>query len=370
MGSFRHWLHVARAYGGFDWQYFDRVIAITILSLLTSPLRLAERALFGRRIHETEISHAPVFILGHWRTGTTYLQYLLTQDSATGYIPLFQTLAPESFLVGQKTLQPLVGLRAPKTRPMDNMHISMKTAQEDEFAIANMCAESFYHGWYFPREMKKLFHKFALFEGISDKERANWERVYLYNLKAATYHFGGKRLLIKNPVNTSRIPALLEIFPDAKFVHIYRDPYVVYKSSLRLHRSVIDLVGLQNVDDDLIEQNVLHFFRETMDRYFKDRHLIPEGNLIEVRYEDLEIDPIHEVERIYAGLDLPGWEAAKPDIQAFADSQRGYVKNRFTMSEADMLKVEEHWEKALNIWGYSRPSEPAEARTPAEVPTN
>ncbi len=344
-------------YGGVDRSHIAQAATITVLSLITSPFRIAERALFEKRIESTLIEHPPLFILGHWRTGTTFLHSLLTQDKNFGYVSLYQTLAPGAFFVGRRTIQPLAAMRAPETRPMDNVPLKMEGAQEDEFAMAHYSGHSFYSSWYFPRKMEQLFEKYALFDGLNEKEHEEWRRAYLYVLRTATLHAKGKRLVLKNPVNTCRISALLELFPDAKFVHIYRDPYAVFKSSLRLYRSVLDLVSLQEIDDPQIERNVLKFYRLMLARYLERRQLIPEGNLVELRYENLEREPFREIERVYAELGLPGWESASADIKAYAESQRAYKKNAFTLSAADCEKVETHWKFALDAWGYSRPAE-------------
>ena len=370
MNSFKHWVRMAYLHGGVDRRSLARAFTVTALSLLSSPFRLAERALFEPRVQATVIAHAPIFILGHWRTGTTFLHSLLAQDRDIGYVTLFQTLAPRAFFVGRWTIQPLVALRAPETRPMDNVSIDMDGPQEEEFALAHISHQSFYSGWYFPREMESLFRKYALFEGLSETEHEEWRRAYLYVLKTATRHSNGKRLVIKNPVNTCRISALLELFPDAKFVHICRDPYTVFKSSLRLYRAVLDLVSLQQIDDARIEQYVLKFYRQMLERYLDERHLIPEGNLVEVRYENLEAEPVREIERVYAELGLPGWESAREDIQSYAESQRSYEKNVFTISAADIEKVDENWKFALDAWGYGRPRKTADNEPLADMPVD
>ena len=357
MNSSRLWMRDLQRYGGVDRIHIPQAATISALSLITSPFRIAERALFKKRIDSTPIEHPPIFILGHWRTGTTFLHNLLTQDKNLGHVSLFQTLAPGAFFLGRPTFQPLAAMRAPDTRPMDNVPIRMEGPQEEEFAMAHYSGHSFYTGWYFPRKMEQLFDKYALFDGLNEEEHEEWRRAYLYVLRAATLRAKGKRLVLKNPVNTCRISALLDLFPDAKFVHICRDPYAVFKSSLHLYRSVLDLVSLQEIDDAQIERYVLKFYRLMLRRYLEERHLIPEGNLVEVRYENLDREPLHEIERVYAELGLPGWEGAGGDIQAYAESQRTYKKNVYTRNAADCEKVETHWEFALDAWGYRHPAD-------------
>ncbi len=355
MNSSRHWFRLLRSSGGIDRSGWIRSVAITAASPLWAPLRLTEEVLYGRRVRETRVHPSPVFILGHWRTGTTLLHYLMSQDAGFGSISLFQTLVPASFLSARRALGPVMRHFVPAKRPMDNMELALDLPQEEEYAICNLCGQSLYVGWYFPRRMRELFHKTVLFDNTPPEAVEEWKRVYLGVLRKATLHAGGRPLLLKNPANTARIPLLLEMFPDARFIHIHRDPYAVFRSTQRLHRSVYDMVGLQRVGDGEIQENVLHIYRELMRRYLETRDMIPAENLVELRYEDLEQRPLEELERIYATLRLPGWEAVRPCMAAYMAARRRYVKNIHTLSPGDIARVREQWQFAFEQWGYSHP---------------
>ncbi len=359
LNSTRLWTRLRRRYGGVDGSFADRAAAIALVSPLTAPLRSLERALHQKRIQNTIIELDPVFVLGHWRSGTTLLEELLGRDPQFGHVTLFQTLAPASFLVGQHTLKPLLALRAPQTRPMDNVRIKMDYPQEEEFAIAHQCDASFYAGWYFPRAMPELFRKYALMEGQSAGERAVWQANYLDILKKATIHSGGKRLVLKNPVNTGRIRAVLELFPNAKFIHIVRNPYDVYESTMHLHRSVLALTSLQHIDEAQIRDNVLSFYGRMMRAYLDQKDAVPPENLTEIRFEDLERSSLPVLKEAYDALALPGWEQARPRMERYLESRRNFQKNEYRMSEDDMQTVERHWRFALDAWGYARPDERA-----------
>jgi len=353
MNSSRHWVRLLRA-GGVDGGHRLRAAAITSASPLWAPLRLAERVRYGRRVHRTAITHPPVFIIGHWRTGTTLVHYLMSQDPNFGFVPLFQTLAPASFLAGRRILRPLMAGLVPKKRPMDDMDLALDLPQEEEYALCNLCPYSFYVGWYFPKRMRELFQKYVLFDGVSGSVVSDWQSVYLSVLKKATWSAGGKPLLLKNPANTARIPQLLDLFPDARFIHVYRDPYVVYKSTQHFHRTVIDLIGLQKLDDGEIRENVLLFYRQLMERFFEDRRRIPGGRLAEIRYEDLERQPAAELERVYTELSLPGWDRARPRVEAYLATQKHYAKNHYALRPEDTARVEHEWAGPLRRWGYHR----------------
>jgi hypothetical protein len=355
MNSFRHWACLLRDGNGLDNLNCLRAAVITLACPFWAPVRMAERVFYNRRVARERITEPPIFILGHWRTGTTMLHYLMAQDPLAGSVSLFQTLIPESFLVGRRLLRPLMKRFVPATRPMDNMPLGLDLPQEEEYALCNMTPHSFYVGWYFPHRMPELFRRYVLFDDAPPDVVSEWKSAYLGVLKKASVHCGGKRLVLKNPVNMGRLRLVLELFPNAKFIHVYRNPFVVYKSTQRLYRAAIDVVGLQKIDDETIKENVLSFYEQMMRRYMIDRALIPPENLVEVRYEDLEQKPLEELERLYAALGLPGWGAAQPRAEDYVKSQEGYAKNEFEIGDNDIAQVRERWGFALDEWGYSGP---------------
>ena len=357
MNSFRHWRRLLASSGGVDRDCRLRSAIITAASPLWAPLRLTEQAVYGRRMRETVVHPSPVFILGHWRTGTTLLHYLMNHDPGFGSVSLFQTLLPEAFLSARRLLGPVMRRMVPRTRPMDNMELALDLPQEEEYATCNLSECSLYVGWYFPRRMRELFQRYVLFENEPTETVEEWKRVYLGVLQKATMHTGGRPLLLKNPANTARIPQLLELFPNARFIHIHRDPYAVFRSTQKLHRSVYDMVGLQRVGDDEIRETVLHIYRELMLRYLEDRSLIPPENLVEVRYEDLEKRPVAEMERVYTALRLPGWDAVRPQMEDHMNGQKSYEKNRHVFTPQDIARVREEWQFAFDQWGYTHPGE-------------
>jgi len=61
-----------------DIRYFPRIIYSLFLSSATSPFRISERLKFDNKINNVEINESPVFLLGHWRSGTTDLHNLFS----------------------------------------------------------------------------------------------------------------------------------------------------------------------------------------------------------------------------------------------------------------------------------------------------
>jgi len=357
MGSFRAWLTLLRESGGIDREFLVRTAFLTATTLLTSPLRLYERLRFDGALERTALHPAPIFIVGHWRTGTTHLHNLLCRDPSLGYVSTFQAIAPGFCLSTERALKPLltriIGKSHP-TRLIDNIPLLFDGPQEEEFAISNLSPHSFLHQYTFPRRASDLFDRYALLEGLSDATRAEWSAVYLDFLRKVTLRAGGRRLVLKNPGNGGRIRELLTMFPEARFIHTVRNPYDVFPSLMLVYRILVPGSQVQRIDAAETEEHVLSSSARLMRKFEASRALIPPGRLVEVRFEDLERAPLDEVRRVYQALDLPGYAAAEPAITGYLASIRGYQKNRYPPNGDVIEKVNRQWGFVFDTWGYAQ----------------
>ena len=205
-------------------QYLPRLLYALFLSALTTPFRAAERIRYRQAIQDTEIKKAPIFILGFWRSGTTYLHRLFTLNKNLGFFSTFQAYMATIFLGFEKLFKPLVISSIPEKRPMDDVRMGADCPQEDTYALGSSSFFSFYHGWCFPREMD-FFYDLLCMENISRESVEEWQTQYLYFLKKITLYHKGKQLILKNQDNTAKVRFILDLFPDARFVYIARNPY-------------------------------------------------------------------------------------------------------------------------------------------------
>lgn len=355
MNPYSHWRQLYLESGGIDPRHKNRARLINCLSPLWAPMRWAEDALYAKAVSRTLLDPPPLFILGHWRSGTTHLHNLLSQDPAMGFVTTFHTIVPASFLLGRYLLQPLIARTMPRKRPMDNVALGPELPQEEEMGMANISPHSFYVGWYFPDRMPELFRRYVLFEGLSPQDEQEWKVAYRGLLQKAAYVNPGKRLVLKSPTNTGRIPQLLELFPDAKFLYIHRDPFRVFKSTVHLHQKTCELVGFQHPPLAEVERNVLDFQRRLAEKYEADKARIPKGNLAEISYEDLSNAGLATIEKVYDTLSLPGWKAARDRFSSYLDSQADYEKNVFRMDRDTVERIETECHEELERWGYARP---------------
>lgn len=332
-------------------RYAGRALLVLSTSVASVPLRLWERVRYGRRIAAVRVK-PPIFVIGHWRSGTTHLHNLISQDRSLGYLSMYQAMVPGCSLIGERWLRPLLARVVPAKRPMDNMLWPIDAPQEEEIPLAKMTPYSLYVRFLFPRRALHLFRKYVLLQDAPPRIASEIKREYYALLQVATIHAGGRRLVLKNPVNTARVRLLLELFPDAKFIHAYRSPYAVFASTGHMQGQLLPITTLQSLPRGDRSDAILELYAEMMRRYFEDRALIPPGNLVEVRFEDVERDPVGEVRRLYDVLGLPGYAAMEPRLKAYVSSLRTYQKNALEISAADRRSVDERWGFAIAELGY------------------
>ena len=243
--TFSNWMRILREnHFNISWPFIPKALYVSLMTILLTPLRMKENKFWNNQRKDTKI-HPPIFIIGHWRSGTTFMHYLMGNDPNLAYVSTMETLAPNVFLSGDAFLHKYMKERLPTKRPMDNLELHADLPYEDEYAIANINPYSFYHGWYFPKNLIRYFEKYVLFQDVNKKVVEKWGRDYEYFLQKISYKKPEKRILLKSLVNTAKIKHLLDLFPDAQFIHIYRNPYNVYKSTWKLYKSILPLFSFR-----------------------------------------------------------------------------------------------------------------------------
>jgi hypothetical protein len=352
-GSFLNWLRLCRDNNQVERKYAWRAVYITFMTILFSPWQALQKATFRRKIETTRIEQDPVFVLGHYRSGGTYLMNLMTRDPQWGFISTTQAVLPDMFLLG-RPIRAIFRLFLHEKRPMDNVLVSPDSPEEPEHAICNLIPYGFYQGFCFPDRMMDYFRSSVLFEGDASREiHQSWEDAYLEILKACALANDGRQLLIKNPPDTARLPSLLKMFPNAKFIFLYRNPYVMFPSTRNFYTAYIVDWQLRDISDEELDENILTIYEQLMDRYQRDKQLIPEGHLVEVRFEDFEIHPLDELRRIYTLLNLSGFEDSIPTFLDYIDSQKDYQKNRYSLTPKQIERISERWSADIERWGYT-----------------
>jgi len=332
--------------------FIPRCVYSLTLSAFMSPFSLKERILYDGRIQKTELTKPPIFIIGHWRSGTTYLHNLLSQDTNLGYFSTFQAYLPAIFLSNESLFKPLVSASVPEKRPMDDVLMSADYPQEDQYAIGAFSPYSYYNGWFFPQNME-YYNKFICMENASQFTINEWKRIYLYLLKKITLQQQGKQLILKNQDNTGKIKLLLEMFPDSKFIFMYRNPYTLYCSMMKFMSIVLPRFCVQTPPLlDVVEQSMMNLYSKMTKKYLNERTSIPADNLIEVRYEDYISYPLKHLETIYKQFKIEGYAQIKPVFQTYLSTQAKIKLDQYPIHEDIKQKVESIWGFALKEFGY------------------
>ncbi len=320
---------------------------------LVEPLRWFENLRFGKRLADTEV-RPPVFLLGYGRSGTTHLHNLLWQDPQFGVISTYQSTFPAFSLTGHGWLERRFAGSVPAKRPMDNVAISIDSPQEEEVAMVNYSQHAPLHFMSFPNDVQALYDPYVCDLGADADKRAGFRNDYLDLLRKATILCDGRRLALKTPTNTARIPFLLELFPQAKFVHIVRNPYLVYQSMRNMYRKVLPGETLQEIDWDEIDRWTLAAYVRVMRRYLEDRRTLAAASLFELRYEDLDEEPLKVLRRLYDTLGIDGFDVALPCFESYLGKLGTFEKNRFELPPDVVAAVDEHWGFAFEAFGYRR----------------
>ena len=317
------------------------------------PFTAAER-LYAALAVPQRLDPPPVFIVGHWRSGTTHLYNIMAKGDFA-YVPPIATGLPWDLLLIGGLFRPLLEKALPEGRAIDNVAVTPDSPQEDEIALASMTTLSFYHALYFPRRFEDHLNAGLFLDGVAPAEIERWERRVRHLYAKLVRSQGGKRLLIKNPVYTGRVAQLARMFPGAKFINMVRNPYEVFVSMRNFYAKLLPELALQDHAHVDIDRAVLAVYPRLMDRLAEDRKALPEGDFVDLRYEDLDRDPIGTVAAAYEALGLDGFEAARPDFERYLASVTSYRKNDFGFPEEVVRLVDQHWSDHVAAQGYAPP---------------
>ena len=333
---------------GADWQTFKAITAgrdvdpayrgkyrlTKAVCRLLSVLAPIQDRRYESFLADRPLEHDPVFILGHWRSGTTFVHNVLSCDRHFGYNTTYQTVFPHLMMWGQPFFKKNMAWLMPDKRPTDNMELAVDLPQEEEFALANMMPYTYYNFWFLPKYMLEYCDRYMLFEGITQDELRTFEETFTKLIKISLWNTKGTQFLSKNPPHTGRVRELVKMFPNAKFIYLMRNPYTVFESTRSFFTNTIQPLKLEDISPEELEKNILTVYERLYHKYEADKACIPTGNLIEVKFEDFEADALGITEKIYRTLSLPGWDEAHEAIARYVGSKKGYKR---AMDRSELL---------------------------------
>lgn len=338
-------------------KFLFRTIITLVINLVNWPFRVYEKTFINKNYKNKDLDKAPIFIIGHWRSGTTHLHNILCQDEQMGYVSTFQSVFPDTLFntLGRFIFESFAKILIPGTRKGDNVQLGMSLPQEEEFALGDKTPISFYYFWMFPRSIKKFYDQCVRFIDVSENRKEAWKGDYRLLINKALKDTEGKRFLSKNPPNTGRIDTLLEIFPNAKFIHIHRNPVEVFLSTHNFFNKMLPHLQLQTIDSEALDESIFDLYKNIMHDYLEQCAKVPKDQLVEISFESLETSPLQCIKGIYDQLHLSGYEKSKPRIEAYLESKKSYQKNVHHMTSRLLEKIQLEWGFAMKHWSYDIP---------------
>lgn len=346
---------ILRANGGFDARYAGRVAALYAVSWVALPFDALESAIHGARIARQKLSERPLVILGHDRSGTTHLLNLLALDPQFAYTRPSQMVLPGSCVLFDRAFDALLE-RIDYRRPFDDMEVGPGSPQDDEVPLVKLTPHCEYHKYSFPRSHRRWLERYVFGFSPSSPEYAAWKRAYLGTLRKAAYLMKRERSLLKSPAWMANLGPLLDLFPDARFVHIRRHPHKVIPSQIHLHRTMARKYGLEAIDDAGLVDFAIHQYRGYTEAFARDKERIPSANLLEIRYEDFVGDRIGGLREIYARLGLGDFAALEPRVTDYLRGIERYEGHRFPDDPALRARIDRDLAFAFPILGYPTPT--------------
>jgi omega-hydroxy-beta-dihydromenaquinone-9 sulfotransferase len=349
--TFGDWIEVLRANRfAVDPPYWPQAAILTAGSVLNSLYLRKERKAFGAKLAGVAV-RPPLFILGHWRSGTTLLHNLLALDDQFAYPNLYEVFFPHTFLCTEEYRAGQIAGLIPSTRLIDNVAQGLRMPNEDEFAssVSSLCSP--YMLWSFPRNTAH-YERYLTFRGVPEAEVERWRSAFVLFLKKLTLRTD-RPMLLKSPPHTGRIKLLLELFPEARFLHIRREPCTIFQSTRHLNGILTRSLQFQRPDPADLDDAIIRRYRMLYDAYFEERPLIPDGQFHEVAFEDLERDPVGQMERTYEALGLAGFDDVRPGFDDYVSSLADYRKNEYPELPADLRgRIQREWHRSFAEWGY------------------
>jgi len=327
---------------------------ISLFVVFSAPFRWIQAIYLLFKLPSVSIKDKPpVFVIGHWRSGTTHLHYLLAQDKQFSYLEAFQAFFFRVAFISRTFMWPILNYFMPKTRPQDDIKINAGAPTEEEHCLTNLTEKSGMQSFFFPQN-RTYYDKYNIFLNTKKREKESWKRTYnKMLLQIALYQGQEKTLLLKNPHNTGRIKILLELYPNAKFIFIHRNPYDVYLSNIHLYNKTIKSQFLQEFNDEQIKERVLYCYETTLKKYLEEKSLINKDKLIEISYKELSDIPVETINKIYDKLSLGDFSKVKEKIEIYLKNLGVYKKNKFNNIDSQTrLEINKRWEFSFKKWDY------------------
>ncbi len=333
---------------------YPMMVMVSGCTVINSLFSGVQHLTQGSRIQSATLKRPPVFIIGHWRSGTTLMHELMAMDQRLAFPTNFDAFIPSHFLTSRFLFYPILKMLMPRRRPMDNMSLGIGSPQEDDFALCAYGTPTPYRRIAFPNRPNREHLNLNL-DIAGENVQQEIQEAMEYFLKALTVRYDSQ-LVLKSPPHTGRLHHLAEWFPGAKFVHMSRHPYKLVPSTMRLWKLLDQIQGFQIPKyDDTWMKNYIFECKDLMyASYFGHRAELPENQLVEVKFEDLVADPVSEMHRVYEQLEMAEFNQLKPSIEQYFYSKKDHQTNPFSIDSTLQTEIDNNWHQYMEVFGYGQ----------------
>ncbi|AKM06363.1 Sulfotransferase [Pelagerythrobacter marensis] len=291
----------------------------------------------------------PVVIVGPMRSGTTRMHRLLASDRRFSHMRSFETISPlprpdfEEVLDGRREdFRPVLARRIMKVARLANprtlsIHPTGPYEPEEELGllVASMWGMKHEAQWHIPAYGRWCEGESAV---PAYRHMADLLRLVGWSQQVSSL----RPWILKTPQHMLDLPALLEVFPDARLIFTHRDPLKVVGSAASLAWNQT-IIYSDHADPARMGREWLHKTALQVERMRAARDSIPKERMIDVQYEDMERDWHATMERVYRFLDLdmapalPGMEDYMRRAGALKRRPHAYSLDEFGLTSGDVL---------------------------------
>ena len=312
-------------------QAIPRLFVTFFILIMFTPFRIIETLLYF--FTKKEAVKQPIFIIGHPRSGTTFFHDSLNELDDLVAPRMIDCLFPFLNKYFTFLLIPILKNALPETRLMDKMKVSWDSPQEEEFGMALMSPASSVAFLFAPKNSESILNNYILLN--DQKSKSKWLKTHFRFAQKIQSLNKGKTLVFKSPGNTARIIELLEIYPDAKFIHITRNPQDVIPSTLNLYQKILPEFSLQDENQLNLTEFVFDYYAQVMTKILSTRSELTHEQLYELKYEDFTANPVATMNKAFTGLKIP---IESEGLVTFFEARSNFSKNKFN-SDPELAEI-------------------------------
>jgi hypothetical protein len=198
-----------------------------------------------------------------------------------------------------------------------------------------------------PKTYSKNLNKSVLLD--DSRVKGKWLKAHLKFARKLQSMNKGKTLVFKSPSNTARINELLEIYPDAKFIHIVRNPMDVIPSTINLYKKILPEFSLQDANQIDLNEFVFNYYEQVMRQFMERKNEIDPPQLVELKYEDFVNAPTQVISDAFQQLHIT---TSVNGLETFFESRKNFKRNNFVIDEQLKKSIQVRCSSVIEAYSY------------------